>query len=225
MAPAFWAAGLGVALVAAAPAMADEAPKYGGILTYMIPADAPPSFDAHREGTFATVHSAAPFYSVLIRVDPSNPSSTTDFVCDLCAAVPQPTDSGRTYTFKFLAKLASDHRKPDGLFIITPEMGPVFVETLPVRKFHGVGPATAKKMAQLSIETGLDLRAQTQPFLQQHFGKAGSYYYWAARGIDERPVRADRIRKSVGAENTFPADLFTYEAARKAYPAVPGSSI
>src|SRR5258705_5427537 len=100
MAPAFWAAVLSVALAAAAPAMADEAPKYGGILTFMIPADAPPSFDAHREGTFATVHSAAPFYSVLIRVDPNNPSSTTDFVCDLCAALPQPTDSGRTYTFK-----------------------------------------------------------------------------------------------------------------------------
>jgi peptide/nickel transport system substrate-binding protein len=66
----------------------------------MIPADAPPSFDAHREGTFATVHSAAPFYSVLIRVDPNNPSSTTDFVCDLCAAMPQPTDGGKTYTFK-----------------------------------------------------------------------------------------------------------------------------
>ena len=100
MAPAFWAAGLGVALVAAVPAMADEAPKYGGSLIFMIPADAPPSFDAHREGTFATVHSAAPFYSVLIRVDPNNPSSTTDFVCDLCAAVPQPTDGGKTYTFK-----------------------------------------------------------------------------------------------------------------------------
>src|SRR5499433_3253383 len=100
MAPALWAAGLGVALVAAVPAMADEAPNYGGILTYMIPADAPPSFDAHREGTFATVHSAAPFYSVLIRVDPNNPSSTTDFVCDLCMAIPQPTDSGKTYTFK-----------------------------------------------------------------------------------------------------------------------------
>jgi hypothetical protein len=100
MAPGFWAAAFGVALAAAAPAMADEAPKYGGILTYMIPADAPPSFDAHREGTFATVHSAAPFYSVLIRVDPNNPSSTTHVVCDLCAAVPQPTDNGRTYTFK-----------------------------------------------------------------------------------------------------------------------------
>jgi DNA polymerase-4 len=117
---------------------------------------------------------------------------------------------------KFLAKLASDHRKPDGLFVITPRMGPEFVETLPVRKFHGVGPATARKMERFGIETGLDLRAQTLDFLQQHFGKAGPYYYWVSRGVDERPVRADRTRKSVGAENTFPADLFTYEAARDA---------
>ncbi len=117
---------------------------------------------------------------------------------------------------KFLAKLASDHRKPDGLFVITPAMGPAFVETLPVRKFHGVGPATAKKMQHLGIRTGLDLKAQTLAFLQEHFGKAGSYYYGVARGVDERPVRADRIRKSVGAENTFPADLFTYEATRDA---------
>jgi DNA polymerase IV len=117
---------------------------------------------------------------------------------------------------KFLAKLASDHRKPDGLFVITPVMGPAFVETLPVRKFHGVGPATAAKMARLGIKAGLDLRAQTLAFLQQHFGKAGSYYFGVARGVDERPVRADRIRKSVGAENTFGVDLFTYEAARDA---------
>src|SRR5271155_4153123 len=114
---------------------------------------------------------------------------------------------------KFLAMLASDHRNPDGLFVITPEMGPGFVETLPIRKFNGVGPATAKKMDRLGIKTGLDLRAQTPPFLQQHFGKAGAYYYWAARGVDERPVRADRMRKSIGAENTFPADLISYEAA------------
>src|SRR5947207_8331775 len=105
---------------------------------------------------------------------------------------------------KFLAKLASDHRKPDALFVITPKMGPSFVEMLPVRKFHGIGPATARKMARLGIEAGLDLKGQTEGFLQHHFGKAGSYYYWAARGVDERPVRADRIRKSVGAENTFP---------------------
>src|SRR5271167_2408673 len=100
MAPGFWAAGFGVALVAAAPAMADEAPKYGGILTYMIPADSPPSFDAQREETYATIHSAAPFYSVLIRINPNNPESTTDIVCDLCTEMPQPTDGGTTYTFK-----------------------------------------------------------------------------------------------------------------------------
>jgi DNA polymerase IV len=117
---------------------------------------------------------------------------------------------------KFLAKLASDHRKPDGLFVITPKMGPAFVENLPVGKFHGVGPATTARMNKLGIETGLDLRAQSMPFLQQHFGKSGAYYYWIARGVDDRPVRADRIRKSVGAENTFSVDLFTFEAARDA---------
>src|SRR6188472_907975 len=99
------AAGLGaVALCAAALAAApgeEEAPaKRGGVLTYTIPADAPPSFDGHREQTFATLHSAAPFYSVLIHIDPENPSSTTDFVCDLCTAMPKPTDAGKTYTFK-----------------------------------------------------------------------------------------------------------------------------
>ena len=114
---------------------------------------------------------------------------------------------------KFLAKLASDHRKPDGLFVITPKMGPAFVEKLPVEKFHGVGPATAAKMHRLGIKTGFDLREQTLAFLQQHFGKPGPYYYWIARGVDERPVRADRIRKSLGAENTFSADIFAFEAA------------
>jgi DNA polymerase IV len=115
---------------------------------------------------------------------------------------------------KFLAKLASDHRKPDGLFVITPKMGPAFVENLPVSKFHGVGPATAAKMNKLGIETGRDLRAQSMAFLQEHFGKAGGFYYWIARGVDDRPVRTNRVRKSVGAENTFSVDLFTFEAAR-----------
>ncbi|PNG27398.1 DNA polymerase IV [Methylocella silvestris] len=117
---------------------------------------------------------------------------------------------------KFLAKLASDHRKPDGLFVITPKMGAAFVEALPVQKFHGVGPATAAKMKRLGIETGLDLKAQSMAFMQQQFGKAGPYYYGVARGVDERPVRAHRIRKSMGAENTFFVDLFTFEAAREA---------
>src|SRR6202163_2544794 len=117
---------------------------------------------------------------------------------------------------KFLAKLASDHRKPDGLFVITPKMGPAFVENLPVGKFHGVGPATTAKMNRLGIQSGLDLRAQTMSFIVEHFGKSAPYFYWIPRGVDERPVRADRIRKSVGAETTFPADLFAYEAARDA---------
>src|SRR5438132_1528689 len=90
------------AVTAAAPAAA-QVPKQGGILTYMIPADGPPSLDGHRETTYATVHTAAPFYSTLIRVNPENPSSTTDFVCDLCTAMPQPRDDGKTYVFKIRA--------------------------------------------------------------------------------------------------------------------------
>jgi DNA polymerase-4 len=112
---------------------------------------------------------------------------------------------------KFLAKLASDHRKPNGQYVISPETGPLFVEALAVGKFHGIGPATAARFNALGIRTGLDIREQSLAFLQHHFGKSGAYYYWISRGIDERPVRANRIRKSVGAENTFSADLIAFE--------------
>jgi DNA polymerase IV len=117
---------------------------------------------------------------------------------------------------KFLAKLASSHCKPDGLFVITPKTGAAFVETLPVGKFHGIGPVTSAKMERLGIHSGGDLKAHTLAFLQQQFGKVGEYYYWIARGIDDRPVSADRVRKSIGAENTFMADLFTVDEARAA---------
>jgi DNA polymerase-4 len=113
---------------------------------------------------------------------------------------------------KFLAKLASDHRKPNGQYVITPEMGPPFVETLPVGKFHGIGPATSAKMNALGLYTGLDMRNQSLEFMQANFGKAGSYYYWISRGVDNREVRADRVRKSIGAENTFFTDLTEFEA-------------
>src|SRR4051795_1160075 len=117
---------------------------------------------------------------------------------------------------KFLAKMASDERKPNGQFVITPKQGPAYVEGLPVGKFHGIGPATQAKMERLGIRTGADLKGQTQEFLRNHFGKVRPYYYALARGIDERPVCADRVRKSVGAETTFGADLFTAEEARVA---------
>ncbi|WP_422931655.1 DNA polymerase IV [Singulisphaera sp. PoT] len=114
---------------------------------------------------------------------------------------------------KFLAKMASDERKPDGLFVITPKKGPAFVEALPVGKFHGIGPVTRAKMESLGILYGADLKGQTLLFLQEHFGKVGPYYYSLARGIDERPVCADRVRKSIGAETTFNVDLFSAEEA------------
>jgi DNA polymerase-4 len=115
---------------------------------------------------------------------------------------------------KFLAKIASDQRKPDGLFVITPKMGPAFVAALPMRKFHGVGPATADRMQKLGIETGADLKTCAPDFLRLHFGKAGAYYHAIARGIDERPVKPNRERKSIGAENTFLDDIHALDAAR-----------
>lgn len=108
---------------------------------------------------------------------------------------------------KFLAKMASDLNKPNGQAVITPKNGPGFVEALPVKKFHGVGPATAERMRKHGIETGLDLKSKSLAFLQEHFGKSGPYFYGIARGIDERRVRPDRIRKSVGAEDTFSEDI------------------
>lgn len=111
---------------------------------------------------------------------------------------------------KFLAKVASDHRKPDALFVITPAMGPGFVEALPICQFRGVGPATEAKMQRLGIRTGADLKARSLDELRAVFGSAGDYYYRAARGIDERPVRAHRERKSIGAETTFSDDTSEY---------------
>jgi DNA polymerase IV len=108
---------------------------------------------------------------------------------------------------KFLAKLASGQRKPNGQFVITPEMGADFIASLPVSKFHGVGPVTAARMQRLGIQTGADLRAKSLAFLQQHFGKSAAWYLGIANGEDDRPVVADRPRKSSGSESTFERDL------------------
>jgi DNA polymerase-4 len=108
---------------------------------------------------------------------------------------------------KFLAKLASDQNKPDGLCVITPARGEAFVAALPVKRFHGVGPKTAEKMARLGIVTGADLKAQSLAFLAHNFGSSGDYYYHLARGICHRQVKPNRPWKSIGAEDTFLEDL------------------
>ena len=91
---------LSIALGLTTAVAADETPKRGGVLTYMIPADGGPSLDGHKETTYAVLHATAPFYSTLTRVNPDNPTSATDFVCDLCTEMPMPTDNGLTYAFK-----------------------------------------------------------------------------------------------------------------------------
>ena len=112
---------------------------------------------------------------------------------------------------KFIAKLASDYRKPDGLTVITPEKGPEFIASLEVARFHGVGPVTAKKMEALGIFTGADLLEWSLPALELQFGSSGSWYYRICRGIDEREVKPDRPYKSVSAERTFDEDLIDHE--------------
>lgn len=140
-------------------------------------------------------------------------ASATQLAQEIRARIHQETrltaSAGISYN-KFLAKLASDYRKPNGQFVIKPHEGLAFVETLAVGQFHGIGPATARRLNQLGIFTGLDLRQQTETFLRQHFGKAGSHYYHIARAQDHRPVVADRVRKSIGSETTFEQDLTTH---------------
>jgi DNA polymerase IV len=111
---------------------------------------------------------------------------------------------------KFLAKIASDMDKPDGLYVIKPEQGLDFVATLPVGKFYGVGPSTEAKMQKLGIKTGADLREKSLVSLISHFGKSGQYYYNIARAIDNRSVRSVRIRKSLGKEITFAEDVMSF---------------
>lgn len=117
---------------------------------------------------------------------------------------------------KFLAKLASDQNKPDGLCVIRPGQGARFVADLPVRRFHGVGPRGAEKMAQLGIATGADLAGKDIAFLRANFGSFADYLYRAARGIDLRRVLADRPRKSIGGERTFSHDISSGAALREA---------
>lgn len=108
---------------------------------------------------------------------------------------------------KFLAKVASDMNKPDGITVITPEMADEFIDKLPIRKFFGVGKVTEEKMLNLGIKTGADLKKYKKEELIRIFGKSGRYFYDIAAGLDERPVEPNRIRKSFGKETTFTEDI------------------
>jgi len=160
-------------ILPAVPAVADEEPKRGGSLNYMIPADAPPSFDGHRETTYATVHTAAPFYSVLVRINPDNPSSTTDFLCDLCTRLPQPTDDGKTYTFKIRdgvkfhdgSPLSADDVAASWNAIIHPPQGVTSAREsyyVMVDKVEAPDPSTV--VFHLKFATGAFLPALADPF-------------------------------------------------------------
>jgi DNA polymerase IV len=112
---------------------------------------------------------------------------------------------------KFIAKIASDMHKPDGITFIGPSRIERFVADLPVEKFYGVGKVTAEKMKNLGLHKGGDIKKLSEQELRKHFGKAGSFYYKIVRGIDNRPVEPEQETKSIGAEDTFPYDLTKLE--------------
>ncbi len=136
---------------------------------------------------------------------PTASDTATEIRACILAETGLTASAGVSYN-KFLAKLASDMRKPNGQYVIPPQRGAEFIATLPVKKFHGIGPVTAAKMNALGIQTGADLRAQSIEFLQRQFGKSGAWYYAIARGEDDRPVEPNRPRKSSGSETTFSED-------------------
>lgn len=117
---------------------------------------------------------------------------------------------------KFLAKTASDINKPNGMAVIMPEEGEAFIEQLKIEQFHGIGKVTAEKMKKFGVFDGADLKSKSAEWLHGNFGKAGLHYFRIARGIDEREVQANRVRKSIGAENTFSDDLDTENELLKA---------
>ncbi len=180
-----------------------------------------PRFDAYRQASIAIRKIFAEYTDLFeplsldeAYLDVSNTSlhkgSATLIAKAIKAAIKQETQliasAGVSYN-KFLAKIASDINKPDGLYLITPEQGADFAERLPVERFHGVGKATLLKMHSLGIRTGKDLKELPMEILLYYFGKAGLHYYNISRGIDNRPVNNHRVRKSVGVEVTFQQDI------------------
>jgi DNA polymerase IV len=136
--------------------------------------------------------------------------SATEIALEIKQKIKEATNltasAGVSYN-KFLAKTASDINKPNGIFVIKPKQAQAFIDALEIKKFHGIGKVTAAKMHQMGIFSGKDLREKDLTFMTQHFGKAGNYYFQIANGQDLREVNPERIRKSIGVENTFSEDL------------------
>lgn len=190
----------------------------------------PPRFDVYREIS-RCIHAIFADYTALIeplsldeayldvsddiRALGSARAIAEDIRARIAAETGLTASAGVSYN-KFIAKLASDENKPDGVCVITPRTGPDFVASLPVKRFHGVGPVTATRMEALGILTGADLRERSLAFLQAHFGSHAAYLHGAARGEDHRPVRADRPTRSVGAERTFDTNLTDHDALHAA---------
>lgn len=186
----------------------------------------PPRFDAYREVT-RIIRSIFRDYTHLVEplsldeayLDVTNancgiPTATKiakQIKEDILRETRLTASAGVSYN-KFLAKIASDYRKPDGLYVITPDIGPAFVEELRIGRFHGIGPATEKRMNEIGVYNGRDLKQKSLIELQQKFGKSGAYYYWIARGVDNREVEVDSPRKSIGAENTFEVDKTDFDS-------------
>ncbi|MFA5464227.1 MAG: DNA polymerase IV [Dysgonamonadaceae bacterium] len=145
-----------------------------------------------------------------VTVNKKNMRSATHIAKEIKQKIKEQTNltasAGVSYN-KFLAKIASDYRKPDGIYVITPDKGEAFIEKLDIDKFYGVGRVTSRKMHDLGIYNGADLKKWSEIDLVHHFGKAGISYFQFARGLDEREVTAERIRKSLGAEETFLEDI------------------
>lgn len=181
----------------------------------------PPRFDAYREASRG-IHQVFRKYTSLIEplsldeayLDVTQAAqeigSATEVAqkikLEIYQSVKLRASAGVSFN-KFLAKIASDMDKPDGLYVIRPEAASAFVEQLEIRKFFGVGKITEKRMHALGIYTGADLKKLSEVQLQTEFGATGSYYYQVARGVDKRPVRASRQRKSLGNETTFEHNL------------------
>jgi DNA polymerase-4 len=178
----------------------------------------PPRFDAYRA---VSNHIRAIFADYTALIEPLSldeayldvtgcDAAATAIASEIRARIKAETgltaSAGVSYN-KFIAKLASDQNKPDGLCVIKPAHGAAFVASLPVKRFHGVGPVTTAKMAALGIVTGADLRDFGLAALTRQFGSSAGYFHRAAHGDDDRPVRCDRPSKSVGAERTFDRDL------------------